>query len=320
VKLCESPDFKDAISGAARHFSDQGLTEQFIEKDYYITEALRIIAGLYPDRVIFKGGTSLSKGWKIIQRFSEDIDLFLNPDIDISLPKWGQNKIDNALRAIKTTVGNYPKLELENSNSSRGIRRECNYTYLQQFTGGGNISNNILLEMGIRSGNFPIESVQLSSFLADFLRETDNSLGAEDESQFPMMLLHFKRTFVEKIFAIHNYIQEYQSKGKSFNKYTRHYYDLYQLAQKVEVQELLNNVEFGEIMQDYDRVSSEYFPTSHFPPENLNFSNSPALFPTGDLRKTISKAYTEQCKLLCYGNYPSWDEVEQCFLSIRDKL
>jgi hypothetical protein len=63
VKLCESPDFSDAIAAAANHFSDRGLTEQFIEKDYYITEALRMIAGLYPDRAIFKGGTSLSKGW-----------------------------------------------------------------------------------------------------------------------------------------------------------------------------------------------------------------------------------------------------------------
>ena len=81
MKLCESVDFRDAIAAAANYFSSQGLTEQFIEKDYYITEALRMIAGLYPERVIFKGGTSLSKGWNLINRFSEDIDLFFNPQI-----------------------------------------------------------------------------------------------------------------------------------------------------------------------------------------------------------------------------------------------
>jgi predicted nucleotidyltransferase component of viral defense system len=78
VKLFESPDFYDAIVAATEHFKDSGFTEQLIEKDYYVTEALRIIAAQWPQQVVFKGGTSLSKGWKLINRFSEDLDLFLN--------------------------------------------------------------------------------------------------------------------------------------------------------------------------------------------------------------------------------------------------
>lgn len=61
VKLCEHPDFQAAITAAAEHFD---LNEQFIEKDYYVTEALRIAAA-QPGTVIFKGGTSLSKGWEV---------------------------------------------------------------------------------------------------------------------------------------------------------------------------------------------------------------------------------------------------------------
>jgi predicted nucleotidyltransferase component of viral defense system len=74
MKLFESPDFYDAIIAATAHFQGAGLTEQLIEKDYYVTEALRVIATLYPTQVVFKGGTSLSKGWKLIDRFSEDLD------------------------------------------------------------------------------------------------------------------------------------------------------------------------------------------------------------------------------------------------------
>ncbi len=80
MKLFEHPDFEQAILQAAEHFRAQGLRPAIIEKDYYVTEALRTIANATtPDHVIFKGGTSLSKGWNLIQRFSEDIDLFLDP-------------------------------------------------------------------------------------------------------------------------------------------------------------------------------------------------------------------------------------------------
>lgn len=79
MRLFEHPDFDQAILRAEEHFRDRGLRPSIIEKDYYVTEALRIIAETTGDRVIFKGGTSLSKGWNLIERFSEDIDLFLDP-------------------------------------------------------------------------------------------------------------------------------------------------------------------------------------------------------------------------------------------------
>ena len=79
MKLFEHPDFEQAILRAAEHFREQGLRPAIIEKDYYVTEALRVIAATAGDKVIFKGGTSLSKGWNLIQRFSEDIDIFLDP-------------------------------------------------------------------------------------------------------------------------------------------------------------------------------------------------------------------------------------------------
>ena len=79
VKLFEHLDFEQAVIKAAEHFRGRGLRPAIIEKDYYVTEALRIIAAVAGDKVIFKGGTSLSKGWNLIQRFSEDIDIFLDP-------------------------------------------------------------------------------------------------------------------------------------------------------------------------------------------------------------------------------------------------
>src|SRR5213593_103068 len=79
MKLFEHPDFEQAVIRAAEHFRSRGLRAAIIEKDYFVTEALRIIEAEAGARVIFKGGTSLSKGWSLIQRFSEDIDIFLDP-------------------------------------------------------------------------------------------------------------------------------------------------------------------------------------------------------------------------------------------------
>ena len=62
MKLFEHPDFEQAVLRATEHFRDRGLRPAIIEKDYYVTEALRIMAANDGEKTIFKGGTSLSEG------------------------------------------------------------------------------------------------------------------------------------------------------------------------------------------------------------------------------------------------------------------
>src|ERR1700731_4365628 len=108
MQLFEHPDFEQAIIRAAEHFRLRGLREAIIEKDYYVTEALRIIESAAGGKVIFKGGTSLSKGWNLIQRFSEDIDIFLDP---LAFePPLGKKGIDRELKKLRDAVGAHPAL------------------------------------------------------------------------------------------------------------------------------------------------------------------------------------------------------------------
>src|SRR5271166_3332199 len=102
VKLFEHPDFEQAVLRAAEHFRPRGLREAIIEKDYFVTEALRIIEREAGARVIFKGGTSLSKGWNLIQRFSEDIDIFLDPTS--FEPPLGKRGIDRELKKLRQYI------------------------------------------------------------------------------------------------------------------------------------------------------------------------------------------------------------------------
>ncbi|HEY9598159.1 MAG TPA: nucleotidyl transferase AbiEii/AbiGii toxin family protein [Cyanophyceae cyanobacterium] len=319
MRLFEHPDFRDALIATQAHFANLGLSEQFIEKDYYVTEALRIVATQWPTQVIFKGGTSLSKGWKLIQRFSEDIDLFLNRDA--FSPRLSNQGVDKELKAIQDLVDSYPGLTLLSNEGrwKRGVNRSSYFSYTPQFSGNQVVANRILLEMGTRSGTYPTQTMELSSYIAEFLHEIGESLEAEDESSFSMQLLDFRRTFIEKLFAIHSKVMLYQSQQAPIEKYARHYYDLYCLAQQPEVQEMLKSEQYSQLKQDCARISQQHF-EDYYPPQDMTFSKSEALFPTGVLRQTISKEYEQQCQALCYGQYPTWEEVALCFEELRNLL
>ncbi|MBL8827242.1 MAG: nucleotidyl transferase AbiEii/AbiGii toxin family protein [Planctomycetaceae bacterium] len=184
MKLFEHPDFEQAVLRAAQHFAGEGLRAGIIEKDYFVTEALRIITAVAGDKVIFKGGTSLSKGWNLIQRFSEDIDLFLDPlAFD---PALGKKAIDRELKGLRDAVGGHPALTYvaKESQTIGGFGRSDRFSFLQRFGGPGEVVDRVLLEAGTASGREPTTIITLQSYLARFLTEAGVSLGAEDEGAF----------------------------------------------------------------------------------------------------------------------------------------
>lgn len=137
MKLFEHPDFDQAILGAAEHFRSRGLRPAIIEKDYSVTEVLRSVATTVGDKVIFKGGTSLSKGWNLIERFSEVIDLFLDPQA--FTPALGRKGIDKAPKRIRDYGGTHPALTFvaEDSRTIGGFGRSDRFAYEQHFGGVG---------------------------------------------------------------------------------------------------------------------------------------------------------------------------------------
>ena len=320
MHLFEHPDFEQAILRAAEHFGARGLRPALIEKDYYVTEALRAIAGIAGDKVIFKGGTSLSKGWNLIERFSEDIDIFLDPEA--FSPPLGKNGIDRQLKRLRDAVKKFPALTFlpEASRTIGGFGRNDVFSYTQQFGGLGEVANRILLEAGAASGREPTEDVQIRSYLAQFLKETQQTLEAEDEAPFSMRLLHFRRTFVEKLFTIHAKVEIYKRDRRPIGTYARHYYDLFQLAGRPEVRAMLESAEYATIKADYDRISRTHFERDYISPEGMSFANSDALFPTGELLAVIRQHFEAQCEILCFGASPAWDKVQERFAAIRSIL
>lgn len=135
---------------------------------------------------------------------------------------------------------------------------------------------------------------------------------------FPLRLLHFRRTFVEKMFAIHGKVEQLKRNGQPLGTYARHYYDLFQLVGRPEVIAMLKSPEYAAIKADYDQISRTRFAKSYFHPEGMSFAKSDALFPSAELAKVISAEYEAQCKMICYGPYPLWAEIQARLLEIRD--
>jgi hypothetical protein len=318
VKLFEHTEFEQAIVRAAEQF---GVSEQFVEKDYYVTEILRIVAQRLGDKAMFKGGTSLSKGWGLIARFSEDIDLFVNPDR--FEPRPGKNKIDRILKELAATVGEHPALTwlLEEGVTIGGLGREDYFAYETRFAGLPGIRAAVRLEPGVQSGAFPTDTVPITSLVAQFLQEQGAGDMAEDLAGFDMTLLHYRRTFVEKMFALHGKVVRLQQDGVELGRDARHYSDLFVLAGEHEVRTMLASHEYTEIRKDYDAKSRAFFPKSYRPPADLTFASSPALFPEGSLRDHLATEYREQCELLfANGDYPPFDLVLARFQEIRALL
>jgi hypothetical protein len=262
----------------------------------------------------------LAKGWNLIQRFSEDIDIFLDPlTFEPVLTKRG---IDRELKKLRDAIGAHPALtfaEIE-SQTIGGFGRNDRFSYAQRFGGPGEVANRVLLEAGTASGREPTSVVDLCSYVGQFLEETGTSLGAEDEGRFPLRLLHFRRTFVEKMFAIHSKVELLKRDRQPLGTYARHYYDLFQLAGQEEVIAMLKSAEYAAIKADYDQISRAHFSRSYFHPADMSFARSDALFPPPELATIISAEYDRQCEMLCYGQYPSWEETQARISGLRHLL
>src|SRR5258708_7332193 len=135
----------------------QGWRPAIMEKDSYVTEASRSTApanaanaaaagsdssyaGSISNTIIFKGGTSLSKGWNLIARFSEDIDIFLDP-LAFN-PPLGKRGIDRELKALRDVVTAHPALTFVEGESQTigGFGRNDRFSYRQRLRVPGEVA------------------------------------------------------------------------------------------------------------------------------------------------------------------------------------
>jgi hypothetical protein len=318
LRLFEHSDFEAVVTAAA---AATELEESFVEKDYYITEMLRIVADRYsPGQVIFKGGTSLSKAWGLIQRLSEDVDLlFVRDRFD---PALGRKRTQSELLAMTEAIAEHPGLTWDQERTeihSDGWARSDWFTYDQRFARPG-IAPAVMSEPGARGGTYPTVEREIESEVGRYLRSEGRADIADDIEPFTMTVLQFRRTFVEKLFIVHGLVERLKSDGKPLGRNARHYIDLHALAGEDDVEQMLRSDEYSQIKQDYEEISLKFFKKGYLRPDDLSFANSDGVFPAAELRDQIVGDYDEQCQTLCYGPYPSFDQVLARFEAMRELL
>lgn len=222
--------FEEVIFNTADFYK---LPIAIIEKDYYVTLVLKEIAKRNPD-IVFKGGTSLSKCYKIIDRFSEDIDLNILGDT-----KPGESK----RRALKTHIVDaidYCKLTLTDPESILSRRDFNKYVidYPTQFDANF-LKQHLIIETAVFFRAYSTEKKEADSLVYNYLLNNKNNdiIELYDLAPFVLNVQTIDRTFVDKLFALGDYYLADTIQGHS-----RHIYDLYKLLPSIAFNEELKSL------------------------------------------------------------------------------
>ena len=225
--------FKDVIVATA---VDQNRPVAIVEKDYYVTMILKLLAQVEP-RCVFKGGTSLSKCHHVIERFSEDIDITFSD----TLTQGQRRKLKN------DTIDNISKvldLPIVNWDETRS-RRDYNCYMFDYEPIEGEVEKSLLagvkMEVALGSIAFPTVKMPVDSYVYQYLSKENMEIIREFGIEpFEMTLQSLERTFADKVFAICDYYME----GK-VKRHSRHIYDLYMLLPKISL-----DAEYKELVSE----------------------------------------------------------------------
>ncbi|RZK50099.1 MAG: nucleotidyl transferase AbiEii/AbiGii toxin family protein [Pedobacter sp.] len=217
-----------------------GLPAFVVEKDWWVCVILKaVFQSKYADSIIFKGGTSLSKAYNLIDRFSEDIDLI----IDRHLLGFDQLDSKSQIKKLRKASGDFIinqfREELITQLDQLGIDRklyEISYNDHIDDTSDPNtleihyqtvvpmdnvyIQQRVLLEMGARSLTEPFETKSIISFLDHHYSDLDFT-----EPSFDVQVVIPTRTFIEKVLLLHEECSKPGDKIRT-DRLTRHLYDL----------------------------------------------------------------------------------------------
>lgn len=212
--------FKEIVSLAADHF---GLRDYQVEKDYYVSLLLKELSKNNEIKLVFKGGTSLSKCYKVIDRFSEDIDLAILSD-NSNVNQGTKRKLKDL---ILFSIDNI-EMKLINPDEIKS-RRDFN-SYLikfeQLFTPGLDAVSDIVVETLVAYKPYPAKVSQVNNFVTSYLIEINRQdlIDIFELHPFSMLIQSIERTFIDKIFALCDY-----HLFQKYDRYSRHLYDLHKI-------------------------------------------------------------------------------------------
>ena len=210
-----------------------GVKGEIVEKDYFVTLFLKRIAAVMPD-IVFKGGTSLSKCYHIIKRFSEDIDLNLQSEIKPPERKRRQ------LKANIIQIINDLEFELTNPDAVKS-RRDYN-RYIIDYPSSlsaAYLKEQLIVETAIYQRAYPTKVMSADSLIYQYLHENGygDFIKQYDLEPFTLNVQTAERTMIDKMYALADYYLL-----NTTTEHSRHIYDIYKLSEIVTVDDTLKEL------------------------------------------------------------------------------
>lgn len=279
-----------------------GYSAAVAEKDYWATRVLRAAVATGAE-LVFKGGTSLSKAYGIIERFSEDIDLIVVVDSGM-----GSNARKRFLRGIADASADATGLSWAREAEGTGF---CNarLTYDTPYSVTPPLTSGVLLEMGTRGGPEPAEVRSIKPLLADAAEFVEPGSSAEypDLGSFDVTTLHPARTLAEKLAFLHH--RASQGDLEALERGARHLYDVAMVLRHGPMVEALSTTQrVSDLMADIDgRSDAAGWGYTTRPADG--FASSPAFAQADDVSNALRRGYELVVRDLVWGDAPKFDDV-----------
>lgn len=307
--------FRDAVSITAQQMN---IPPIYVEKDYWVTFALKEIFSNEIGRdTIFKGGTSLAKCFKMINRFSEDIDLVV-----IRREDETDNKLKRKLKDVENAINDtLPEIEIQGLTHKVGMSRKTAHSYSKEFSGAyGQIRDVIVIEATWLGYYEPFTNQNINSFVGEMMHNVGQTELVEkyDMQAFTVQVLEPVRTICEKIMSLVRFSYGERPIDDLKNK-IRHTYDLHQLLQQKEFFNFLNSSDFDAMLLKVANDDVKSFRNNnewlvHHPNKSLMFKD------LSNVWSQLEATYNGSFRDLVYGDFPSSDTVLYTLESIRERM
>ncbi|MFA6925052.1 MAG: nucleotidyl transferase AbiEii/AbiGii toxin family protein [Bacteroidales bacterium] len=297
--------FVDTIRAASQKLN---IIPIYIEKDYWITLVLSELAkSKYVENVVFKGGTSLSKGYGLINRFSEDVDIAI-----INESARTGNEIKTIIRTVEKEITKELVEKHIEGVSSKGSRfRKSVFEY--QSIDARNKSNKLIVEINSFSNPYPFRKLSIESFIAKFLKQTGNSDYIEKYSlhSFQINVLDKKQTLIEKLVSLIRFSFDVNAIQSIASK-VRHFYDLYYLLSDAECAKFVATKEFTK---QFNNIYNHDRKTFDIPKDwsNKSINESPLISDFDSVWNKIKDTYSKELSALAFTEIPLENEVADKF-------
>lgn len=304
--------FNDSILAASQGLS---IKPEFIEKDYWITFVLHQLSqSNYSDKAVFKGGTSLSKGYGLIDRFSEDVDIAIMNQDGLS-----GNQVKELIRDVeKSMTEDLTEVEIEGVTSKGSRFRKSAFEYPK--SNHSLSTNRIITEVNSFANPYPYGELEIKSFITKFFLNIDrvDLIKEYGMKPFTLNVLDKRQTLLEKLVSLIRFsFDEYPTKAIASK--IRHFYDLYFLLSD---SECLSFVQSDDFKLQFDNLIQHDKEAFDIPPgwSSKSLCESVLVSDFDSIWKEIKDIYTKELSSLAFSDIPKEEQVSLVVRLLFDRI